>query len=343
MNNDYLRVNSKTEDEDIVVSEFKNDSEVVEEEKEKPINLITLLNFSRNGGGSLDLKNGNLPNLRGVLAVLLICAISVVVFSFISFLTYDPTVLLFTAMLASLIFPVFLVVFFFKFNASSRTTFVEIILGSIIGACLFVVLNYIEWHVNGLIYFKWLQIILDVILRDAFLFVCASLFVKIAKKDNLFDAILLAVAVYAGYVFVNSLDELVKSLFTSVELIGGTSAGAIILTEDGFKTIFDSFLQTLLYDVIFSSITLGCYAIVNGGVIGLNVSPVKDEKYSGWSLYMLFFITLVLHLGAIFPSAIPLFEILLKGLSLIFSIILAIMILNYYLSKIHVTKISDEK
>lgn len=342
MNNDYLRVSSKTEDEDIIVSELKNEVKD-EKETEKPINLITLLNFSRNGSGNLDFKTENLPNLRGVLTVLIICAISVIVFSFISFLSYDPTVLLFTAMLASLIFPVFLIVFFFKFNASNRTSFIEIIIGSIIGVSIFIVLNYIERYFNELIYFKWLQIIIDVILRDVFLFLCVGLFIKIAQKDNLFDVILLAVSVYAGYIFVNSLDEIIKSLFTSVELVGGTNAGAIILTEDNFKTIFESFLQTLFNDVIFSSITLGCYAIVNGGVVGLNVSPVKDKKYSGWSLYMLFFITLVLHLGAIFPSSIALFEIILKALSLIFSVILAIMILNYYLSKIPVVKKEEDK
>lgn len=229
MNNDYLRVSSKTEDEDIIVSELKNEVKD-EKETEKPINLITLLNFSRNGSGNLDFKTENLPNLRGVLTVLIICAISVIVFSFISFLSYDPTVLLFTAMLASLIFPVFLIVFFFKFNASNRTSFIEIIIGSIIGVSIFIVLNYIERYFNELIYFKWLQIIIDVILRDVFLFLCVGLFIKIAQKDNLFDVILLAVSVYAGYIFVNSLDEIIKSLFTSVELVGGTNAGAIILT-----------------------------------------------------------------------------------------------------------------
>ena len=123
-------------------------------------------------------------------------------------------------------------------------------------------------------------------------------------------------------------------MFTSVELVGGISTGAIILSEEGFKKVIDSFFNSLLNDAVFMAITLGCYSIVNGGVIGLNISPVKDEKYRGWSLYVLPLVTLVLHLGAIFPSTIVLFSIILKGLSLVFSLVLAIMILNYYLSKI---------
>ena len=341
MNNDYLRVNSKTDEEDIVTSEFKNESEDKKDESEKPINLITLLNFSRKGQGGLDFKNENLPNLRGVLTIFLICAISVLIFLFICYLSLDSTVLIFTATLASLIFPVFLIVFFFKFNTSKRTSFTEIVIGTLVGACVFVVLTFVEVYLNDLIYFKWLQIIVDVVFRDLLLFICANLFIQIAKKDNLFDAILLVVSIYAGYIFVNSLDVLFKSLFVSVELDGGASVGAIIISPERLKVVFDSFVHTLISDVLFSSITLSCYAIVNGGIIGLNVSPIKDERFRGWSLYMLFIVTAILHLGVIFPSAFLLFEIVLKTLSLIFSIVLAIMNLNYYLTKIPQSKKED--
>ena len=47
MNNDYLRINSKTEDQDIAVSEFKNEIKTEESEQPTNLNLFTLLSFSK--------------------------------------------------------------------------------------------------------------------------------------------------------------------------------------------------------------------------------------------------------------------------------------------------------
>lgn len=341
MNNDYLRVNSKTEDKDIATSEFKNEKVDKKHEETKKLTLFTLLNFSRSQDSLDGIKVENMPNVKNLFAILILHFFATSMLAFISFLTSDVTVLMFTATIASLIFPLFIVLFFYNFNVSKNVSIIEVITGMVLGISLYVFLNLLEVYTNQLINFEWMKKIVNVLLRDSILFIGANLFIKIAKKDNLFDAILLAVTLYAGYMFVNSLDILINSLFIQVEIVTQNATfptGAIVLSDDSFKTVILSFLKSIVTDVFYTSLLVSCYAIVNGGVIGLNVSPLKDKNYKEWSLYVLFFITVVLHLGAIFPSTIFIFEIILKTLSIVFSITLAIMILNYYLSKIHFRK-----
>lgn len=341
MNNDYLRVNSKTKEADIAVSEFKNEEHIQSNKEEEKLNLIKLLNFSRANGSSSNIKVENLPKFKGLLAILLIHATVACVLAFISFLTSDVTVLLFTAAVASIMIPLFLILFFYNLNMEKTTNVTEITTGIIIGICMFVLLNLLEVFLTKYVKFNWFKNMLSVIVKDLALFLVANLFIKIAKKDNLFDVILLAVTLYAGYMFFNSLNVLTKSLFISVEITNGQSTtvtSAIILSEQSFKTVIMAFLHSFTSEVLYMSIIISCFAIINGGIIGLNVSPLKDKYYKEWSLYVLFIVTIVLHLGAVFPSTVRLFSFILKSLSLVFSAILAIMIINYYLSKIHVDK-----
>ena len=341
MNNDYLRVNSKSEQSDIATSEFKNEEDVSSKKATPKLNLITLLNFSRDKMKNGEITAENVPNLKGLIAILLIHATVTCMLAFISFLTSDVTVLLFTATVASLILPLFIILFFYNLNVTKTTNVTEMVTGIIIGICMFVMLNLLEVYLTEFIKYNWFKSMISVIIRDTALFLVANLFIKVAKKDNLFDAILLAITLYAGYMFMNSLSALTKSLFISVEINNGQTAtvtSAIILSEASFKTVIMSFLHSFASDVLFSSLVISCFAVVNGGVIGLNVSPLKDKNYKEWSLYVLFIVTVILHLGAVFPSTVRLFSIILKTLSVVFSSVLAILIINYYLSKIHIQK-----
>lgn len=346
MNNDYLRVNSKEDESEIATSEFSNKKAVDETEVPKKLTLATLLNFSRSKQFKEEMRAENMPNIRNISFIFFLHIFVVVVLTLISFLTNDVTVLMFNVAIASLLVPTTMVIFFYNFNKSKNTSIIEVIMGIVLGLSSFVGLNFLDVFFSKLISSVWLYEILNVVVRDFALFIIANFFIKIAKKDSLFDAMLLTVSLYAGYIFANSLDVLINSLFINVELSNGQnviSTGAIILGEESFKYVITAFIKTLSIDVLYMSIVTCAYAIVNGGVIGLNVSPIKDERYKEWSFYLLFLITIVLHLGAKFPSTIWVFNLILKVISIVFSIILAVMILNYYLSKIHLSKTDDTK
>ncbi len=339
MNNDYLRVNSKTEDSDVAVSEFKNEEQVNSAEQSSKLNLITLLNFSRTKSGNLNINSERIPKFKGLIAILLIQAALACLLTFASSLASDVTILIFASVIASMMIPLFLILFFYNLNVTKTTNLTEIITGVIIGISSFIFLNFISPYIYQLVSRDWLKSLFIVTFRDLSLFLIANLFIKIAKKDNLFDAILLTVSMYAGYTFISTLSSLSKSLFVSVEIFNGetsTITSAILQDENSFKSVIITFIDSLLKDSIFMALVMSCFAIINGGVIGLNVSPLKDENYKEWSLYVLFVVTVVLHLGAVFPSTVKLFNFILKSLSFVFSSILAVMIINYYLSKIHV-------
>ena len=338
MNNDYLRVNSKTEQSDIAISEFKNQEKAQQKEEPTKLNLLTLLNFSRSKASDFNINSEKLPKFKGLIAILLIHLALSCLLSFISFLTSDVTILLFTSIVASMMLPLFLILFFYNLNVTKTTNLTEIISGVIIGICTFVIFKLLEPYISPLVSYDWFKSFLNLSIRDLALFLIANLFIKIAKKDNLFDAILLTVSLYAGYIFINTFNSLTESLFVNVEIPNGETqtVSAMILSPLNFKTVIMSFFDALVENALYYALVMGCFAVINGGVIGLNVSPLKDENYKEWSLYVLFIITVILHLGAAFPSTLRLFGLILKSLSIIFSSILAIMIINYYLSKIHV-------
>lgn len=338
MNNDYLRVNSKTNDEDIAVGEFK--AEVVHNNKKnnnKKVTLLTLLNYSRKNDPSSSMQMINTPNLRSNFNIFITLGFVALVLCFIAFLRSDITMLIFASAISSFVFPIFIIGFCFQLDKTHGVSISEIIFGFLFGIGIYFLISLFDSYANELVYFSWIQDLTAVIIRDFILFFSANIFVKIAKKDNMFDALLLVVSLYAGYMFINSLNELIASLFISVQVNLGTetisSTGAILLGETGFKMVVSSFFSSLLQDVLYISSVTTCCAIVNGGVIGLNVSPIKDEKYKEWSLYLLFLITIILHIAAIFPTSIKLFEIILRSIGIVFSFILAITILNYYVSK----------
>ena len=116
MNNDYLRVNSKTEDKDIATSEFKNEKVDKKNDETKKLTLFTLLNFSRSQDAFDGIKVENMPNVKNLFAILILHLFATSMLAFISFLTSDVTVLMFTATISSLIFPLFIVLFFYNFS-----------------------------------------------------------------------------------------------------------------------------------------------------------------------------------------------------------------------------------
>ena len=113
MNNDYLRINSKTEENDIVISEFKNEIKSEEKEQSSTFSLFSFFKFGKSTHGISKIKAENLPSFKGLWAILLIYASATILLTFISFITSDVTMLLFTAALASLMFPLFMLLFFF--------------------------------------------------------------------------------------------------------------------------------------------------------------------------------------------------------------------------------------
>ena len=69
MNNDYLRLNSKSDDEEIVTSEFDVEQEKVEKPAEKKLTVWSILFYGRKKHGQ---KSGvDLPTFKGCFTVFL--------------------------------------------------------------------------------------------------------------------------------------------------------------------------------------------------------------------------------------------------------------------------------
>ncbi len=196
-------------------------------------------------------------------------------------------------------------------------------------------MSNLEGYILELITSKWLGDLFATVVKDTVLFLLSYLIVRVTKKNNILEAILVTVCIYVGYVFVYSLDNMISSMLVATEFTHGQ---VIIMGEEGLRNVQHSFLYSL-FDSIYVSCLTSFWGIINGGVIGISIYPIKNEHIKEWSLSSMFLITVVLHVIAVFPSMITIFEIILRVTAFIISLVLAIKMLNYYLAKLKIKKV----
>ena len=335
MKNDFLRVNSKTDNDEIVIGEFSSKPIEKENIKEKTVSIFSLFSSNKDNDYVLEITNKKMPSVRSVFTLLIIHSLASLLLCLVAFLTSDISTLMFSAMISSLILPMFMLVFLYQINTENTISFFEIIVGVALGGTTYLILSNLEGYILELITSKWLGDLFATVVKDTVLFLLSYLIVRVTKKNNILEAILVTVCIYVGYVFVYSLDNMISSMLVATEFTHGQ---VIIMGEEGLRNVQHSFLYSL-FDSIYVSCLTSFWGIINGGVIGISIYPIKNEHIKEWSLSSMFLITVVLHVIAVFPSMITIFEIILRVTAFIISLVLAIKMLNYYLSKLKIKKV----
>lgn len=337
MNNDFLRVNAHDEEEGVVEGEYCSAGEAKNEEKQKKLTLFKLLSysFSKNGDALFVEK---LPKMGSVFSMFIITLVTVVVLSLIAFIATDCALLIIAGSVASLVLPLFSIMFFYEMNTLKNVTLGEVMGALVMGVLFFVLMRFLSGYIYKWLYgFEWLIGVFGTVVSDLTLFFISVFYVKICKKDHFLAAILIVVSVYAGYVVANTLTNIFDSLYVTIRMnvSGSTVKNVLAIVNEGeyFPKIIASFTSSLAYDALYTATLYFSWSIICGGIIGLTTLPVKTADTRGGSLYFLVIAVVLLHVMIAFGSSIEIFNIVLHALCFVLSGFIALKVLNYCISK----------
>ena len=241
MNNDYLRLNSKEEDEDVVEGGFASQTEKIAEEKSREPQVTFFSLFGNDGGRAF---GWNKNKTRGVLTLFL----GSLLFSSALFLLASLTKSVASLMAVSV--PLSSVVFFYGFNNMKNVGIFEISIGAFIGAAYFVVVELCSVRIDAVTSTGYmsenLKITLLTIGEDIILYAIAILCAKLFKKDCVFGTILIVVSIFGGYSVADTITKLVNGLFIDISVYGGTMSAIVAdssMIDKTLRTFFPALIK----------------------------------------------------------------------------------------------------
>ncbi len=336
MNNDYLRVNSKDEEEGICTDTFEAKEETVVEEKKSKHMLFSVLGIHRKGG--MLSENMKVPDIRDAFPVLLIAVFLNLFLFFVAQMTSNTMLLLVMSLTSSLILPLFTVYFVYGLNVMKNVSYVRIFGGFAIGLILYVLLDIVKEYCAELLFDEtWILWFFNHLLDDIALFFGAMLYVKFSKRDNIFAIVLLVTSVYGGFGAAKSMEGQIGQLMTVITF-GGTGsnsqpASAILFSDYYFRKYSAGFFSSVAYYSVFLSFMTFFQSIICGGIVALTSSPVRADRGKESSVYLLLLLCCVMNLMVSFNSTILFFGFILKAVAFLVCAIVFLKMFNYLLSR----------
>lgn len=334
MNNDYLRLNSKTDDEEIVTSEFDVEQEKVEKPAEKKLTVWSILFYGRKKHGQ---KSGvDLPTFKGCFTVFLAISFIAVFLLFIALINKNTEFLIVDAFILAILFPVSSITLFFDLNTKKNVSITEILSAVIIGVFVYLLAILIRNFLYDLFAdYKTIASIITHVMIDAMLFVTAYIYVKLMKKDDIFSAILVCICIYSGYLVMRTSDSLMNSLFVNIDGVKVIVFGG---DPDAFARAANYFVGTIFNEGLYFPALTIFWAIICASIIGLTALPFKEVREHGATYLLFLIIQIALHLISYYDSTIPSLELLISIMCFIASLFCAVRMLNYALSKSKILK-----
>ncbi len=336
MNNDYLRVNSKEEQEGVTEGKYAAKAEVKNENSNGNTTLFSLFNFKK--AHSKDTTTNFSVTAKVFLPF--VFAISAAMFLLlVAFVVKGVELLIIASLITAVIMPLLFMSFFYELNSQRNVSAVDILCGLVIGIAYFVLIAEIYEHtVSYLNNIERFTEIIFAVISDLGLFLISLLFVRVPKKANVFGSMLLVISVFSGFVFARTAIVVIDSLFTSAQI--GTDNPypvlAIIRSGEYFDKVVSDYVVALIKFGIYESFLYFTWAIIIGGVIVLRMSPVK-VIYRDSSLYLLIALQILLNILLVIGSSLLLLSIILNVACVVLSLIVSVKVLNYIIST-NVTK-----
>lgn len=334
MDNDYLRLNSKSDDDEIVTSEFDIEREQIEKPQEKKLTVWSILFYGRKKQGQ---KSGvDLPTFKGCFTVFLAISFIAVFILFIALINKNSEFLVVDAFILAILFPVSAIILFYDLNTKKNVSITEIMSAVIVGVFVYLLAILIKNFLYGLLAdYKTIASIIKHVLIDAMLFVTAYIYVKLMKKDDIFSAVLVCVCIYAGYLVMRTSNSLMNSLYVNID---GVKVIVFSGDSDAFSRAANCFVGTIIKEGLYFPALTTFWATICASIIGLTALPFREIREHG-ATYMLFLaIQIVLHLISYYDSTIPSLNILIAVMCFTASLFCAVRMLNYALSKSMILK-----
>lgn len=327
MNNDYLRVNSKSDDPEIVDSEFDVEEPKLVPEKKK-VTFMTILFSSKRamkGGITVDL-----PSFKGGFTVFLSVALMSLVILLVAILSKNTTFLIVDTFLISLLFPLSGIVMFNDLNVGKNIKIHEIICAIVSGIFAFMVLYPIENSISSILAdYKTLAKILNAVMSDLFFFILCVVYLRLTGKADIFNEILICICIYSGYMMFFTATGLVDELFVAVP---GNKTVFAIPYEITKVNDLGSYMGVILQKGVYYPFLIYCKAIITAGVASLLTLPFREAKEKNKTFYLFILIEILLHILSDYNPLTPSFKVILPIICVAASFFCALKILNYALS-----------
>ncbi len=331
MNNDYLRINSQDDDQEIVLSECDVKKSDAKKKEEKPVTVANIL-FSGKKKKSGEFLIGSLPSFKGGFNVFLAMMLISCVLLFIAIITRQTILFILDSLLTALILPLSIVIVFSDLNGQKNVKTYEMITAFGVGVIAFLAADLVGTNIDSLFDgYKTVSNIINIVLTDLFLFLLCVVYLRITQKNDIFTEILLCVCVYCGYITFWSARGLIQNLFIPM---GNEYFSAIpnVITKD--KTFTSDFMSGIISKGFYQPLLMIGRAVITSGVASLMSLPFQIERERRRTYNLFILIEIVLHiLASEFASTVDFFNVILSAIYIIVSYYCAIKILNYALSK----------
>lgn len=334
MNNDYLRVNSKDDEPDIVSGEFsaKAKQQKQASSREEKVTLWSLLNAKRDPSLKLGFST---TDVKSLWAVFLIITAFTLLMYLVSVVSSSIIFLFLEAFVTSFGMPICLVVFFFELNVMRNVRVGEICAGVAIGALYFCISKLCKVSVESLS--SYTNVFPSLLLNsvdDLLLFFISLAYAKLSKKDCIFGIVLVVVCIYSGYIITDTFTKLVDGMFIVVnDPVTSRLMRAVIDDPTAFKSIFKNFFSTLMYEGVLMTYLTCMWAIITGALISVMAAPLKNNAYGDTSVYAILLLTIVMHAAVSVQYAVKYLSILITVAVIVLSTILALKLLNYCITR----------
>lgn len=339
MNNDFLRVNSKQDEEGLVDRQMGTSdcSSTPNGDNKQKITLLTLLR-RRDRSYAQDLA---MPEIKGLFSIFAVFMSFMLLMYFTSIVSSSIPFLLLAIFVTSFALPLCTILFFFKLNTMQNVKLGEICMGVAIGALYFCIYQICHNALKtGLIFTNVVLNILPTIVSDFLLFFIAFAFAKFSKKDCIFGTSLLVVSVYAGYIVSYLFTELSSGIFVTLRTEAHTEVSAILIGEEYFITMLTSFIPVLLKQGFLIATLMCLWAAISGVLVSVIVSPVKNNSYSDVSVYSILIATIFMHvLATVNYATLGLGYVVIFSI-LVITVLVFVKLLNYSLLR---TNFSNSK
>lgn len=327
MNNDYLRVNSKSDDAEIVDSEFDVAKPEIVPEKKK-VTFMTILfsgKKSRADGISVDL-----PSFKGGFTVFLSIALMSLVMLLVAILSKNTTFLIVDTFLISLMFPLSGIVMFSDLNLRKDLKIHEIICAIVVGVFAFIIVYFVENYISSVLRdYSTFANILNAITNDLFFFVLCVVYLRVARKADIFTEILICICIYSGYMMFWTATGLVSELFVAVP---GNKTIFAIPSEVSKVNDLGSYMGIILQKGVYFPFLIYCKAVITAGVASLLTLPFRAAKEKNKTFYLFILIEILLHILSDYNPLTPSFKAIVPIICVAASFFCALRILNYALS-----------
>lgn len=334
MDNDYLRVNSKSDDAEIVTSEYDVTKETVKTEEQSKLTVMSILFSGKRKHGQMS-ASVQLPTFKGSFTVFIVLSFIAVFILFIALISKKAELFIFDAFLISLLFPLSTITLFNDLNTQKKISISEMVCAVVTGAFAYLLISFVNNYFLELMSdVKTLAEIVALIFSDAFLFVLAFIYIKLIKKDDMFATISVCICIYSGYLILHTAMVLITSLCVNVSVIAGEIRAIVFDGNTGeFGRSANMFVKNILSKGLYYPLLVICWATICAGVIGLTALPFREVKEHRVTYALFLLIQIVLHIVSNFTSTLRFYNVLISSVCLVFSLFCALRMLNYALSK----------